>query len=224
MSDPPKRGRSGKLSGISGRLPPTIPPALITTSVSSSSFQQEGALPIAPDPTSTRATYTTNIPACCCCSLSHHSTQSQLRSAHLSDEESDSGTAQALQEMEVEGSQASKVVSRDVTEQPFDSQYSLKLRGTVNELSGDLEVVTSLLEKTTDWLLQATHHNPTAIEGANAFTDQIVTFVNAIMSTNFSHIRTSRTNFNLTLASLLVSQPIPGSQHNYLAPEAVSSF
>ncbi|CAA7270654.1 unnamed protein product [Cyclocybe aegerita] len=111
MSDLPPRGRGARPPGAvprscrggdSGSAPPAIPPSV----AGSSSFGGD-ASPISPDPTSTRATYSTVVPA-----RSRHTAPLPVVPSPLSADESDSGTAHP-QEMEVEGTQGGEEVSRD---------------------------------------------------------------------------------------------------------------
>ncbi|CAA7263692.1 unnamed protein product [Cyclocybe aegerita] len=180
MSDLPLRGQGtrppravprSRRGGDSGSAPPAIPPLV----AGSSSFGGD-ASPISLDPTSTRATYSTVVPA-----RSRHTSpcrrsRSTTGSAHSSADESDSGTAHP-QEMEVEGTQGGEEVSRDPS-------------------------VDLLL----DWVLRAAHHNPLTIDGGDAFVAQMMSFVNAVMATDFSHIRGPGELDNFSLASLLEAE------------------
>ncbi|CAA7270796.1 unnamed protein product [Cyclocybe aegerita] len=147
MSDLPLRGRGARppeavprsrRGGDSGSAPPAIPPLV----AGSSSFGGD-ASPISPDPTSTRATYSTVVPA-----RSRHTSprcrsRSTTGSTHSSAYESDSGTAHP-QEMEVEGTQGGEEVSRDPSVDLLLGQYALKFRDTVEDLPGDLEALDDL--------------------------------------------------------------------------------
>ncbi|CAA7270659.1 unnamed protein product [Cyclocybe aegerita] len=209
MSDLPPRGRGARPPGAvprsrhggdSGSAPPAIPPSV----AGSSSFGGD-ASPISPDPTSTRATYSTVVPA-----RSHHTlpcrrSRSTTGSAHLSADESDSGTAHP-QEMEVEGTQGGEEVLRDPSVDLLLGQYALKFRDTVEDLPGDLEVLTTSIAKATDWVLQAAHHNPLTINGGDAFMAQMTSFVNAVMATDFSRIHGPGELNNFSLASLLEAE------------------
>ncbi|CAA7263225.1 unnamed protein product [Cyclocybe aegerita] len=126
-------------------------------------------------------------------------------SAHSSADESDSGAAHP-QEMEVEGTQGGEEVLRDPSVDLLLGQYTLKFRDTVEDLPGDLEVLTTSIAKATDWVLRATHHNPLTIDGGDAFVAQMTSFVNAVMATNFSRIRRPGELDNFSLASLLEAE------------------
>ncbi|CAA7267562.1 unnamed protein product [Cyclocybe aegerita] len=95
-----------------------------------------------------------------------------MGSTHSSADESDSGTAHP-QEMEVEGTQGGEEVSRDPSVDLLLGQYALKFRDTVEDLPGDLEVLTTSIVKATDWVLRAAHHNPLTIDGGDAFVAQM---------------------------------------------------
>ncbi|CAA7270005.1 unnamed protein product [Cyclocybe aegerita] len=88
-------------------------------------------------------------------------------------------------EMEVEGTQGGEEVSRDPSVDLLLGQYALKFRDTVEDLPGDLEVLTTSIAKATDWVLRAAHHNPLTIDGGDAFVAQMTSFVNAVMATDF---------------------------------------
>ncbi|CAA7263243.1 unnamed protein product [Cyclocybe aegerita] len=193
-----KGGGRGK--GRSGSTPPAIPPLVAGTS----SFGGD-ALPISPDPTSTRATYLTVVPSRSRHTSPRRRSRSTTGSAHSSADESDSGTAHP-QEMEIEGTQGGEEVSRDPSVDLFLGQYALKFRDTVEDLPGDLEVLTTSIAKATDWVLRAVHHNPLSIDGGDAFVAQMMSFVNAIMATNFSRIRGPGELDNFSLASLLEAE------------------
>ncbi|CAA7268141.1 unnamed protein product [Cyclocybe aegerita] len=191
MSDLPPRGRGARPPGAvprsrrggdSGSAPPAIPPSV----AGSSSFGGD-ASPISPDPTSTRATYST------------------LCQLDLATHESDSGTAHP-QEMEVEGTQGGEEVLRDPSVDLLLGQYTLKFQDTVEDLPGDLEVLTTSIAKATDWVLRAAHHNPLTIDGGDAFVAQMTSFVNAVMATDFSHICGPGELDNFSLASLLEAE------------------
>ncbi|CAA7270783.1 unnamed protein product [Cyclocybe aegerita] len=210
LSDLPPRGQGmrppgavprSRCGGGSGSTPPAIPP-----SVAGSSSLGGDALPISPDPTSTRATYSTIVPSqsrnmspCC---RSHSTTGS----THLSEYESDSGTAQPHQEMEVEGDQGGEEVLRDPSIDLLLGQYALKFRDTVKDLPGDLEVLTTSIAKATDWVLQAAHHNPLSIDGGDVFAAQMMAFVSAIMSTDFGRICGQGDLAEISLASMLEAE------------------
>ncbi|CAA7267374.1 unnamed protein product [Cyclocybe aegerita] len=81
-----------------------------------------------------------------------------------------------------------------------------RLRDTVKDLPGDLEVLTTSIAKATDWVLQAVHHNPLTIDGGDAFLAQMTSFVNAVMATDFSRIRGPGELDNFSLASLLEAE------------------
>ncbi|CAA7268116.1 unnamed protein product [Cyclocybe aegerita] len=206
MSDLPPRGRGARPPGAvprsrrggdSGSAPPAIPPSV----AGSSSFGGD-ALPISPDPTSTRATYSTVVPARSRHTSPRRRSRSTTGSAHSSADESDSGTAHP-QEMEVEGTQGGEEVSRDPSVDLLLGQYALKFRDTVEDLPGDLEVLTTSIAKATDWVL---HHNPLTIDGGDAFVAQMTSFVNAVMATDFSRIRGPGELDNFSLASLLEAE------------------
>ncbi|CAA7263698.1 unnamed protein product [Cyclocybe aegerita] len=209
MSDLPPRGRGVRPPGAvprscrggdSGSAPPAIPPSV----AGSSSFGGD-ALPISPDPTSTRATYSTVVPARSRHTSPRRRSRSTTGSAHSSADESDSGTAHP-QEMEVEGTQGGEEVSRDPSVDLLLGQYALKFRDTVEDLPGDLEVLTTSIAKATDWVLRAMHHNPLTINGGDAFMAQMTSFVNAVMATDFSRIRGPGKLDNFSLASLLEAE------------------
>ncbi|CAA7271831.1 unnamed protein product [Cyclocybe aegerita] len=199
MSDPPPRGQGARppravprscCGGGSGSAPPAIPP-----SVAGSSSLGGDASPISPDPTLTRDTYSTIVPA-----RSHHTLPccrscSTTGSAHSSQYESDLGTAQP-QEMEVEDTQEDEEVSRD----PSVDQL------LVEDLSGDLKVLTTSIAKATDWVLRAAHHDPLSIDGGNAFAAQMMAFVNAIVATDFGRIRGVGDLVDISLASMLEAE------------------
>ncbi|CAA7269048.1 unnamed protein product [Cyclocybe aegerita] len=198
MSDLPLRGQDTRPPGIRHRGSGSAPPANIPASVAGSSSLGGGASPISPDPTSTRATYSTVVPA-----RSHHTSprrrsRSTTGSTHSSEYESDSGMAQPHQEMEVEGTQEGEEVSRDPSVD--------LLLDTIEDLPGDLEVLTTSIAKATDWVLQATHHDLLSIDGGNAFVAQMTAFVNAILATNFGHICGPGELNNFSLASLLEAE------------------
>ncbi|CAA7268110.1 unnamed protein product [Cyclocybe aegerita] len=86
------------------------------------------------------------------------------------------------------------------------SQYALKFRDTVEDLPGDLKVLTTSIVKATDWVLWAVHHNPLTIDGGDAFMAQMTSFVNAVMATDFSRIRGPGELDNFSLASLLEAE------------------
>ncbi|CAA7271384.1 unnamed protein product [Cyclocybe aegerita] len=189
MSDLPPRGRGARPPGAvprsrrggdSGSAPPAIPPSV----AGSSSFGSD-ASPILPDPTSTRATYSTVVPARSRHTSPRRRSRSTTGSAHLSADESDSRTAHP-QEMEVEGIQGGEEVSRDPSVDLLLGQYALKFRDTVEDLPGDLKVLTTSIAKATDWVLRAAHHNPLTIDGGDAFVAQMTSFVNAVMATDFT--------------------------------------
>ncbi|CAA7263235.1 unnamed protein product [Cyclocybe aegerita] len=184
----------------SGSAPPAIPP-----SVAGSSSIGGDALPISPDPTLTRATYSTVVPARSRHMSPRRRSRSTTGSAHSSADESDSGAAHP-QEMEVEGTQGGEEVLRDPSVDLLLGQYTLKFRDTVEDLPGDLEVLTTSIAKATDWVLRATHHNPLTIDGGDAFVAQMTSFVNAVMATNFSRIRRPGELDNFSLASLLEAE------------------
>ncbi|CAA7267574.1 unnamed protein product [Cyclocybe aegerita] len=209
MSDLPPRGRGARPPGAvprshrggdSGSTPPAIPPSV----AGSSSFGGD-ASPISPDPTSTRVTYSTVVPARSCHTLPHRRSRSTTGSTHSSADESDSGTAHP-QEMEVEGTQGGEEVLRDPSVDLLLGQYALKFRDTVKDLPGDLEVLTTSIVKATDWVLQAAHHNLLTIDGGDAFVAQMTSFVNAVMVTDFSRIRGPGELDNFSLASLLEAE------------------
>ncbi|CAA7267606.1 unnamed protein product [Cyclocybe aegerita] len=100
------------------------------------------------------------------------------------------------QEMEVEGTQEGKEVSRDPS-------TDLLL---VEDLPGDLEVLTTSIAKATDWILRAAHHDLLTIDGGNAFVAQMTSFVNTVMATDFSRIRGPGKLDNFSLASLLEAE------------------
>ncbi|CAA7269301.1 unnamed protein product [Cyclocybe aegerita] len=85
-------------------------------------------------------------------------------------------------------------------------QYTLKFRDTVEDLPGDLEVLTTSIAKATDWVLWAAHHDLLTIDGGNAFAAQMTSFVNPIMATDFSRIRAPGNLNNFSLASLLKAE------------------
>ncbi|CAA7267771.1 unnamed protein product [Cyclocybe aegerita] len=190
MSDLPLRGQGTRPPGIHRRGSGSAPPAHPPTLVAGSSSLGGGALPISPDPTSTRATYSTIVPAPSHHTSPHCRSRSTMGSAHSSADESDSGTAHP-QEMEVEGAQEGEEVSRDPS---------------VDQLLGDLEVLTTSIAKATDWILRAAHHDPLSIDGGDAFVAQMTSFVNAVMATNFSRIRGPGELDNFSLASLLEAE------------------
>ncbi|CAA7264611.1 unnamed protein product [Cyclocybe aegerita] len=128
-----------------------------------------------------------------------------MGSAYSSADESDSGTAHP-QEVEVEGAQKGKEVSRDPSVDLLLGQYILKFRDTIEDLPGDLEVLTTSIAKATDWVLQAMHHDPLSINGGDAFMAQMMSFVNAVMATDFSRIRGPGKLDNFSLASLLEAE------------------
>ncbi|CAA7267342.1 unnamed protein product [Cyclocybe aegerita] len=209
MSDLPPRGWGARPPGAvprsrrggdSGSAPPAIPP-----SVAGSSPLGGDASPISPDPTSTRATYSTVVPSRSRHTLPCHRSRSTTGSAHSSTDESDSGMAHP-QEMEVEGTQGGEEVSRDPSVDLLLGQYALKFQDTVEDLPGDLEVLTTSIAKATDWVLRATHHNPLTIDGGDAFVAQMTSFVNAVMATDFSHICGPGELDNFSLASLLEAE------------------
>ncbi|CAA7269052.1 unnamed protein product [Cyclocybe aegerita] len=206
MSDLPLRGQGARPPGAvprsrrGGAAPPAIPPSVAGTSPLGG-----GASPISPDPTLTRATYSTVV-----LSRSRHTlpccrSRSTMGSAHLSADESSSGTAHP-QEMEVEGTQEGEGVSRDPSVDLLLGQYTLKFQDTIEDLPDDLEVLTTSIAKATDWVLQATHHDPLSIDGGDAFMAQMTSFVNAVMATNFSRIRGPGELDNFSLASLLEAE------------------
>ncbi|CAA7267600.1 unnamed protein product [Cyclocybe aegerita] len=209
MSDLPPRGRGARPPGAvprsrrggdSGSAPPAIPPSV----AGSSSFGGD-ASPISPDPTSTRATYSTVVPARSRHTSPRRRSCSTTGSAHSPADESDSGMAHP-QEMEVEGTQGGEEVSRDPSVDPLLGQYALKFRDTVEDLPGDLEVLTTSIAKATDWVLWAVHHNPLSIDGGDAFVAQMMSFVNAVMATDFDRIRGPGDLDNFSLASLLKAE------------------
>ncbi|CAA7264636.1 unnamed protein product [Cyclocybe aegerita] len=209
MSDLPPRGWGARPPGAvprsrrggdSGSAPPAIPPSV----AGSSSFGGD-ASPISPDPTSTRATYSTVMPARSRHTSPRRRSRSTMGSAHSSEDESDSGTAHP-QEMEVEGTQGGEEVLRDPSVDLLLGQYALKFRDTVEDLPGDLEVLTTSIAKATDWVLRAAHHNPLTIDGGDAFVAQMTSFVNAVMATDFSRIRGPGELDNFSLASLLEAE------------------
>ncbi|CAA7261915.1 unnamed protein product [Cyclocybe aegerita] len=131
MSDLPPRGQGARppravprsrRGGDSGSAPPALPPSV----AGSSSFGGD-ASPISPDPTSTRATYSTVVPARSRHTSPRHRSRSTTGSTHSSADESDSGTAHP-QEMEVEGTQGGEEVSRDPSVDLLLGQYALKFR------------------------------------------------------------------------------------------------
>ncbi|CAA7264643.1 unnamed protein product [Cyclocybe aegerita] len=162
MSNLPPRGQGTRPPGIHCRGSGSAPPAPPPTSAAGSLSLSGGALPISPDPTTTRATYLTI---------------------------SDLGTAQPHQEMEVEGTQGGE-----------------EFRDTVEDLLGDLEVLTTSVAKATDWILRAVHHDPLSIDGGDAFVAQMTSFVNAVMATDFSRIHGPGELDNFSLASLLEAE------------------
>ncbi|CAA7271389.1 unnamed protein product [Cyclocybe aegerita] len=197
---PPGAVPRSRRGGDSGSAPPAIPPSV----AGSSSFGSD-ASPILPDPTSTRATYSTVVPARSRHTSPHRRSRSTTGSTHSSADESDSGTAHP-QEMEVEGTQGGEEVSRDPSVDLLLGQYTLKFRDTVEDLPGDLEVLTTSIAKATDWVLRAAHHNPLTIDGGDAFVAQMTSFVNAVMATDFSRIRGPGELDNFSLASLLEAE------------------
>ncbi|CAA7267360.1 unnamed protein product [Cyclocybe aegerita] len=106
----------------SGSASPAPPPTL----AGSSSSLGGGASPISPDPTLTRATYSMIVLAQSCHMLPHRRSRSTTGSIHSSKYESDSGTAQPHQEMEVEGIQKGEEVTRDPSVDQLLGQYPLK--------------------------------------------------------------------------------------------------
>ncbi|CAA7270887.1 unnamed protein product [Cyclocybe aegerita] len=87
-----------------------------------------------------------------------------------------------------------------------EGQYALKFRDTVEDLPGDLEVLTTSIAKATDWILRAAHHNPLTIDGGDAFVAQMTSFVNAVMATDFSRIRGPDELDSFSLTSLLEAE------------------
>ncbi|CAA7267371.1 unnamed protein product [Cyclocybe aegerita] len=208
MSDLPPRGRGARPPGAvprsrrgggSGSAPPAIPPLV----AGSSSFGS-GASPISPDPTSTRATYLTVVPSQSRNTSPRRRSHSTMGSTHSSGYESDSGMAHP-QEIEVEGAQEGEEVSRDPSVDLLLGQYALKFRDTIEDLPGDLEVLTTSIAKATDWVLRAVHHD-LSIDGGNAFVAQMTSFVNAVMATDFSRICGPGELDNFSLASLLEAE------------------
>ncbi|CAA7267352.1 unnamed protein product [Cyclocybe aegerita] len=110
------------------------------------------------------------------------------------------------QEMEVEGTQGGEEVSRDPSVDLLLGQYALKFRDTVEDLPGNLEVLTTSIAKATDWVLRAAHHNLLTIDGGDAFVAQMTSFVNAVMVTDFSRIRGPGELDNFSLTSLLEAE------------------
>ncbi|CAA7265613.1 unnamed protein product [Cyclocybe aegerita] len=125
MSDLPLRGQGTRPPGIHCRGSGSAPPANIPASVAGSSSLGGGASPISPDPTSTRATYSTVMPSRSRHTSPHRRSCSTMGSAHSSADESDSGMAHP-QEMEVEDAQEGEEVSRDPSVDQLLGQYSLK--------------------------------------------------------------------------------------------------
>ncbi|CAA7268147.1 unnamed protein product [Cyclocybe aegerita] len=148
MSDLPPRGRGARPPGAvprsrrggdSGSAPPAIPPSV----AGSSSFGGD-ASPISPDPTSTRATYSTVVPARSRHTSPRRRSRSTTGSTHSSADESDSGTAHP-QEMEVEGTQGGEKVSRDPSVDLLLGQYTLKFGDTVEDLPGNLKAASAAI-------------------------------------------------------------------------------
>ncbi|CAA7267353.1 unnamed protein product [Cyclocybe aegerita] len=106
--------------------------------------------------------------------------------------------------MEVEGTQGGEEVSRDPSVDLLLGQYALKFRDTVEDLPGNLEVLTTSIAKATDWVLRAAHHNLLTID--DAFVAQMTSFVNAVMVTDFSRIRGPGELDNFSLTSLLEAE------------------
>ncbi|CAA7267595.1 unnamed protein product [Cyclocybe aegerita] len=205
MSDLPPRGRGTRPPGICRRGSGSAPPAPPPTSAAGSSSLDGGASPISPDPTSIRATYLTIVLAQSCHTSPRCRSRSTTGSTHSSADESDSGMAHP-QEMEVEGTQEGEEVLRDPSIDQLLGQYSLKFRDTVEDLPGDLEVLTTSIAKATDWILQAAHHDPLSINGGDVFVAQMTSFVNAVMATDFSRICGPGELDNFLLASLLEAE------------------
>ncbi|CAA7269044.1 unnamed protein product [Cyclocybe aegerita] len=108
--------------------------------------------------------------------------------------------------MEVEGTQGGEEVSRDPSVDLLLGQYTLKFRDTVEDLPGDLKVLTTSIVKATDWVLRAAHHDLLSIDGGDAFVAQMTSFVNAVMATDFSRIHGPGKLDNFSLASLLEAE------------------
>ncbi|CAA7264645.1 unnamed protein product [Cyclocybe aegerita] len=108
--------------------------------------------------------------------------------------------------MEVEGAQEGEEISRDPSVDLLLGQYALKFQDTVEDLPGDLEVLTTSIAKAMDWILRAAHHDPLTIDGGDAFVAQMTSFVNTVMATDFSCICGPGELDNFSLASLLEAE------------------